>query len=126
MSLKGAIRNATKMAMRAQKSVRELIAYSARADEEAYDAETDESTPDDAQLPSIPAIFSSYEEKEIDGETIRPMDERCTIETRHLGTIDPVENDFITRTGAKAGQWEIMNVKKPTGSAIVILQVRRP
>lgn len=126
MSLKSQIRNATRQAMRAQRTLREKITYTVRGSEETYDANSDTMTFPTDSKENVTAFFSSFEEKDVDGDAIRPMDERCTIELRHIPGVEPKENDFITRTGAKAGVWEIKNVKLPTAVAVAILQVRRP
>lgn len=110
--------------MRAQRSIRELVDITSSDVDETYSAADDTMDGDPATLTKVPAIFTAYEEKDIDGDVVQPLDERCVIELRYLNGVELKVSDYVTRTGAKAGRWEVINTKKPAGSAIVILQVR--
>ena len=116
MSLKSAIKSGTKHALRAQKSIRELISITLRGEDEEYDPETDTyTTAGETVLTDVPAYFTSYDDEEVDGTAIQRKDQRCTIELRHLGTSRPENNDKMTRTGKYAGTWETMSTKYPIG-----------
>lgn len=102
--------------------VQKLVTYTSVATP-SYDPATGAITTPSAAYPDVPAVFTSYGRKEIDGETIRPEDQKAVIAQLDLMLV-PTLNDTITR--ADGSVWSVVDVMTDPAGAAWVLQVRRP
>lgn len=72
---------------------------------------------------SVPAIFTSFSRREIDGEAVREEDQRAIIATLDLTPV-PTVNDTIVR--ADSSVWSIIGIAQDPAGAAWVLHVRRP
>lgn len=100
----------------------ELATYTSVATP-SYDPSTGTITTPSARYPDVPIVFTSYARKEIDGEVIRPDDQKAIIAQLAL-TPSPTLNDTMTR--ADGTVWTVVAVMADPAGAAWILQVRRP
>lgn len=89
----------------------------------SYDAATGTITKPSAAYAEIPILFTSYERNEIDGEAIRPEDQKAIVAQLALPPA-PTLNDTITR--ADGTVWTVLSVGQDPARATWVLQVRRP
>lgn len=123
MTLRNAIRKATKMALAAQGSIAVPVTYQ-RVGSTTVNTDTGQHTRNVLASYSIPeAFFTSYKEREIDGNNVQPADKRMTVDAKHI-TLDPALHDYVVDD--QGVTWEVINFKIPPPRVILIFQVRRP
>lgn len=71
---------------------------------------------------TVPATFVRYRKEDIDGDAIRPEDQKCLIGATHL-TVTPTLNDTIV-DGATT--WIVQGGQIDPAGALWVIQVRRP
>jgi len=121
MSLERNIKQVTKQALAQMTSIAENVRY-ARASAITYNPETGAPNRTSVTVP-LKAWFTSFEERQIDGNNVQPGDKRLTFAVLDL-PFEPSLNDTVTD---EAGEiWEVMNFKIPPPKILFILQVRRP
>jgi len=123
MSLKQAIKKATKVALAAQSSISQRVTYQQTGPVD-YDPNTSTPIRPITATHVIPeAWFTSFKTTEIDGNMVQPMDQRMTIYGENL-PFEPKLKDFVI--DAAGLQWEVQNYRGPISGAVHIFHVRRP
>lgn len=121
MSLARSIRKATKTSLKAMNSVGESVVYH-QVTGSSYDTDLGSVRRTTLSFP-IRAWFTSFKEKEVDGNNVRPEDKRCTFEVMSLAIVPSLKDFVIDEAGE---EWEVMNKKLPPPKILYILHVRRP
>lgn len=123
MSLKRAIKRATKAALKAQNSISQRVVYQ-QTGPAGYNPNTSTPTrPIEKSYPIPEAWFTSFKTSEIDGAVVQPMDQRMTVYGDKL-PFEPKMRDYVL--DEKGVQWEVMDYKGPISGAVHIFRVRRP
>ena len=120
--LRGAVNSATRKSLAAMDSVRCAALYTAVSTTEGsvpYDPTTGAVTRPGTQH-KIRILFTSFNEKEIDGESVKPLDMRATLSASEVKFI-PKAADFMVIENLK---WEIVKIKREPSGSVYILQVR--
>lgn len=122
MGLRETIQNAIQSGMNAMGNIQESVTYTA-VSETAYNTATGAMTVTKQTYTAVKAVFDQYSRKEMDGDAIRPEDQKVLIAKKNLTPI-PGLNDTITR--ADATVWSVISVQTDPVNAHWQLQVRRP
>ena len=122
MGLRETIQNAVQSGMNAMGNIQESVTYTA-VSETAYNTTTGAMTVTKQTYAAVKAVFDQYSRKEMDGDAIRPEDQKVLIAKKNLTPI-PGLNDTITR--ADATVWSVISVQTDPVNAHWQLQVRRP
>lgn len=122
MSLRDAIQQAVQTGMIALDDLVARATYTS-VSTPSYNATTGAIAAASTALPGVPIVFTSYDTREIDGETIRPEDQKAIIATLDLAAT-PTKNDTITK--ADGTVWSVVDIKTDPAGAAWVLQVRRP
>jgi len=122
MSLEKNIKQVTKQALAQMSSIGENVLYSRVAGNITYNTDTGAPSRPSIGVP-LKAWFTSFEERQIDGNNVQPGDKRCTFPIQSL-PFEPQLNDRVTDESGEI--WEVMNFKIPPPKCLFILQVRRP
>ena len=122
MSLRAVIQQAVQTGIAAMDDLAEQATYTSVATP-SYDPATGTITKPSASYAAVPMVFTSYARKEIDGEVIRPEDQKAVIAQLSLTPV-PTLNDTITRMDGSV--WNVVSVMTDPAGAAWVLQVRRP
>lgn len=122
MSLRQQIRQAVQTGINALDDLAERARYTSVRTPN-YDALTGTISKPTLAYPNVPMVFTSYSRQEIDGETIRPEDQKAVIAQLALEPV-PTLNDTITRPDGSV--WTVVGIRTDPASAAWVLQVRRP
>jgi len=71
---------------------------------------------------AIEALFTSFSDREIDGDRIRPEDQKCLVAGLDLA-VTPGKNDTIL---VGTAVWSVVEIRGIPSDGLWILQVRRP
>lgn len=121
MSLAADIQRAVKAGVAALMGIAETVTYQV-AGEPSYNPTTGAPTAPTTAVTVPDAIFLAYRREEIDGDVIRPEDQRCLIPTQGFA-VTPTLNDQIVR-GSET--WTVVGIRQDPARAVWELQVRRP
>ncbi len=122
MGLRGTLDRVAKKVIDALGDVPELCSY-VSVTGTSYNTATGAITKTSVNKNNVPIVFSSYNKREIDGEAIRPEDQKATVAYLHL-LVSPSLNDTITRPDGTV--WAVVGVRTDLPTAYYELQVRRP
>ena len=86
-----------------------------------YDPGTGEVTPTTVEQPNVPAVFTEYATREIDGTTIVSGDIALLIPTTSLNVTPKVDDIFVDGTD----EWRVVNLMIDPANALWTIQVRR-
>jgi hypothetical protein len=102
MSLREQIRQAVQTGIAAMDDLAEQATYTSVATP-SYDPATGAITKPSTAYAAVPMVFTSYSRKEIDGEVIRPEDQKAVIAQLSLTPV-PTLNDTITRADDRSSR----------------------
>lgn len=121
MTLVTDIQRAVKAGVGALTGIAESVTYRSAADP-TYNTTTGALTTTMTDV-TVSVVFAGYRRDEIDGEVIRPEDQKCLIPTKDFSPT-PGVNDQITRASGEV--WSVQGIGKDPASALWVLNVRRP
>lgn len=102
--------------------IQQLCQYTS-ATTTTYSATAGTFTQTTAELEDVPVVMTQYEIREIDGEAIRPEDQKALIAVLDL-SVEPTINDWIEL--ADSTRWTVVQTKRDPARGMWVLQVRRP
>lgn len=120
MGLKETIQQAVKSGLAGLDNLQGTVTYRA-AGTPSYNATTGASTLTMTDY-TVPATFARYRKEDIDGDAIRPEDQKCLIGATHLA-VTPTLNDTIVNG---ATTWVVQGAQIDPAGALWVIQVRRP
>lgn len=121
MGLRETIQNAIKSGMNAMGNIQETVTYTS-VSTTSYNTTTGAITTTKTTT-TVAVVFDSYSRREMDGDTIRPEDQKVLVAKGNLTPI-PGLNDTITRSDGTV--WSVLSVETDPVNAHWQLQVRRP
>lgn len=120
MGLQETIQRAVKSGLTALDNLQQTVSYRA-ASAPSYDPTT--GAPSVSRTGStVKAMFVRYRKDEIDGDAIRPEDQKVLIGALGLG-LTPTLNDTIVRDSET---WLVQGAQLDPAGALWVIQVRRP
>lgn len=119
MGLRSLIAGAVATAFVAIGDLKESVSYYAYSASSSYDPDTGNVTRTET-LTTVSGKFLQYSAREIDGEVIKPRDEKFIFQQASLAT-DPIPNDRLVFGGKT---WEVVGVTQDPAGATWELQVR--
>lgn len=123
MSLKTTIASALEDTFEILDSLAKTITYHETEDEVNYNTTTGSIGRTDVNVyTDIPAIFVAYAREEVDGQLIRPEDQKCLILRKNL----PIETKLDDYLVSGADTYEIVKIRQDPSESLHILQIRRP
>ena len=120
MGLKETIQAAVQSGLKGLGNLQPNLTYQA-AGTPSYNATTGASSVTTTSY-TVPGTFAAYRKDEIDGQVIRPEDQKCLIGALAL-PVTPTVNDQIVN-GTET--WLVVGVRIDPAGALWVLQVRRP
>ncbi len=122
MGLRDTLNNVVKSAMAAIDDIPELCTY-VNTTATTYTAASGTITKTSTTYPNVKLVFLEYTNREVDGQAIRPQDQRVIFSTLDL-PITPTTSDTITRPDGST--WIVISIRSDLNTAYWELQVRRP
>jgi len=120
MGLKETIAGAVSAGFTALGNLVESVTYKAQGATSAYDVTSGTYLRSETLL-TASGLFLEYQKREVDGEQIKPHDQRFLIQQASL-TVTPTLQDRILRADGK--HWEVIAVKQDPAHVTWELQVR--
>lgn len=121
MSLATDIQRAVKTGVAALSGIAESVTYRSAADP-TYNTTTGTPATTTTDV-TVSVVFAAYRREEIDGEVIRPEDQKCLIPASGFSPT-PGVNDQIVRANGEV--WSVQGIQKDPAAALWVLTVRRP
>jgi hypothetical protein len=120
VGLKSTIAAAVKAGFTALDDVPELVTYFARSATSSYDPATGISTRVETSYLAS-GIFLSYQKREVDGQQIKPHDQKFLMRQEALA-VRPTLSDRLLRSDGK--YWEVLSVSEDPAHATWSMQIR--
>lgn len=117
--MRALIARAVGAGMTALGDIKESITYKSYSASSSYDADSGTVTRTETST-TLSGVFMDYTNREIDGEVIRPRDQKFLFRQALLA-VAPTLNDRIVRSGKT---WEVFGVEQDPAAATWTLQVR--
>lgn len=122
MGLRETIQKAVKTGLEATGNIRQTSTYNV-AGTPTYNPTTGTGT-NPTTAYSCKAIFASFDKREIDGDVIKPEDQKVLMAPHYIPGITPTLNDTIVDEAGVT--WQVQGAQKDPTTSIWVLQVRRP